>query len=124
MGRAANGLIDIGALDEFPDESVRVVMVENREIGVVRWHGEVYALHNRCPHMAGPLCLGGVGPRLDGQPGVVDTEDTPVIACPWHHWEFDVRSGRSLVGEQLRVRTYPITINRGRVLIQLGHRTS
>lgn len=90
-------MIDVGPLAGFPEESIRVVSVEKREIGVVRWHGEqVYALHNRCPHMAGPLCRGALTARLIGSPGTVEVEDAPVIACAWHHWEFDVRSGQSL----------------------------
>lgn len=116
-------MIDVGSLDEFPEESIRVVAVGSREIGIVRWHGDdVYALHNRCPHMAGPLCLGALGPRLDGLPGTVERSDVPIVACPWHHWEFDVRTGRSLWGEPARVKTYSVSVEGGRVLVELGRR--
>lgn len=116
-------MIDIGSLDEFPEESIRIVAVGSREIGIVRWHGDdLYALHNRCPHMAGPLCLGAIGPRLEGAPGEVGASDVPVITCPWHHWEFDVRDGRSLSGGSARVRTYAVSIESGRVLVEPGRR--
>jgi nitrite reductase (NADH) small subunit len=44
---------------------------------------------------------------------------TPVIACPWHGWEFDVRTGVSLWDDHYRVRTYPAHVSNGRVLVDL-----
>ncbi len=116
-------MIDVGPLDDLPQESMCVVRVGTRELGIVRWHGnDVYAVHNRCPHMAGPLCLGALGPRLDGRPGEVRVTDVPVIACPWHHWEFDARDGRSISGDPARVRTYPARVEGGRILVDLRPR--
>ena len=117
-------MIDVGSVDDFNERAVRVVAVEGREIGIVRWRGdEIYAIHNRCPHMAGPVCRGGVGPKLvcrDGSPGslFVD-EDTPVLACAWHRWEFDVRSGEALWDPGYRVKTYPVDVVDGRVFVAL-----
>lgn len=112
---------DIGALETFPEESVRVVTVGKREIGVIRWHGDqVYAIHNRCPHMGGPLCRGALSARLAGAPGCIEAEDVPVIACSWHHWEFNVVSGRSLWDDHYRVKTYAVEIRGGRVFVEIG----
>jgi nitrite reductase (NADH) small subunit len=121
-------LIDVGGLDELPEHSVRIVKVGRREIGVVRWEGDqVYAVHNRCPHQGGPVCLGGVAPRLEptghGALGTVRVEHTrPVLICPWHHWEFDLASGDALYAAPNRLRTYPARVKDGRILIDpAGH---
>jgi nitrite reductase/ring-hydroxylating ferredoxin subunit len=44
-----------------------------------------------------------------------------VVRCPWHGWEFDMETGRSLFGvSKDRAATYPVEIRDGRVTVQLG----
>jgi 3-phenylpropionate/trans-cinnamate dioxygenase ferredoxin subunit len=31
-----------------------------------------------------------------------------VLKCPWHQWEFDIRTGNALYDPRLRVRTYEV----------------
>ncbi len=111
---------DVGALESFEERSIRLITVGTREIGVIRWQGsEVYALHNRCPHMGGPLCSGTLGALREGTPGCISTEDIPVIACSWHHWEFDVSTGHSLYDDRYRAKTYAVEVRDGRVLVDI-----
>jgi nitrite reductase (NADH) small subunit len=122
----SNGLVDVGGLADYAERSARIVSVEGVEIGVFRWRGEeVYALRNVCPHMGGPVCAGRLSALI--RPGVAPGEleadpDTPVIACSWHRWEFDVRTGRSIQPSTYRVRTYRVTVRRGRILVDFGRR--
>jgi nitrite reductase/ring-hydroxylating ferredoxin subunit len=44
----------------------------------------------------------------------------PVIACPWHGWEFDVGTGEAIWDPAVRVRTFPVEIVADRVLIEIG----
>src|SRR5689334_20604983 len=85
---------DVGGVGEFSYGEITIVAIENRSVGVIRLgDDEVCALLNRCPHMGGPLCEGHLGPRLAGSPGTVTVrEEEFVLACPWHHWEFSVRT--------------------------------
>jgi nitrite reductase (NADH) small subunit len=115
--------VDVGALGDFPEASVKIVLVNRREIGLVHWHGQLYALRNLCPHQLGPLCRGLLRPRLmsaGGAEGLRVDEDMPVLACPWHGWEFEVKTGMSLAGHPYRVGTYPVKVEDGRVKIRLG----
>ena len=92
-----------------PGERV-IVQIGSRSIGVFNVGGEYFALRNACPHQGGPLCEGqvlaairasGPGEYEHGHPG-------DIIRCPWHAWEFDVRTGRSWFDpERTRVRSYP-----------------
>jgi nitrite reductase/ring-hydroxylating ferredoxin subunit len=112
---------DIGAVRDFHEHTVTLVHAGRREIGIVRWNGEIYAISNVCTHQRGPLCRGALSGRLAASmPGAMEVDDeTPVLACPWHGWEFDVRSGRALWDERYAVRTYPVAVEDGRVLVEL-----
>jgi nitrite reductase/ring-hydroxylating ferredoxin subunit len=60
------------------------------------------------------LVAGGAVGRLD-----VD-EATPVIACPWHGWEFELASGCSLADPQYRVAVYPVSVVGDRLMIEIA----
>jgi nitrite reductase/ring-hydroxylating ferredoxin subunit len=114
--------IDVGALDDFAERTVRVVRAEGREIGVIRWGGRLYALSNTCIHQNGPVCHGILSARLTAATpdGMELDEAVPVIACPWHGWEYDVRTGTAIWDSHYRLRTYPVSVTNGRVLIEVS----
>jgi len=116
-------LVDVGALEDFREGSgFRIVSVKGQEVGIVRWKGQVYALRNYCPHQGGPVCRGTLGVRLvggDGKPGVIEIDpETPIIACAWHRWEFDIRTGTAVWDTRYRVQTYSVVIKNDRVLVE------
>lgn len=114
--------VDVGAVADFEDRRVRIVKAGSHELGVLRWDGRFFALHNRCPHQKGPVCLGIVSGRLSGAaPGSMEVdEQTPVIACPWHGWEFELEHGRALWDHSYKVKVVPVHVQDGRVLVEVG----
>lgn len=124
MTRVATPLVDVGSVEDFPDRAMRVVEVDGREIGICRWGSEFFAMRNRCPHQGAPVCRGFLQTRLDSRatPAGVEVEtdpEEPVILCGWHRWEFSLRTGESAWDATYRVRTYPVRVDRSRVLVQL-----
>lgn len=118
-------VVDVGAVDDFPDRRVTIVSANGRSIGVVAWRGEWFALRNICPHLGAPLCTGELWPLLT-QESVTSEDltvdlDRPVLMCPWHHWEFDLRDGGAITGKE-RARTYPVHIEDGRVKVDTSNR--
>jgi len=113
--------VDVGPLNEFQSGAISIVRVGRREIGIVRDGDDVYAVRNICPHQTGPLCRGKLVHGISSPaPGVMEVKDTELlIACPWHGWEFDVRSGACISDEKLRVATYPVELREGHVHLQL-----
>jgi nitrite reductase/ring-hydroxylating ferredoxin subunit len=111
---------DVGALDELRGAGGVVVRIGGREIGVLAdpVTGDVHAVRNRCPHHGAPLCRGTLRTRLEGAPGGYALGDRRVLACPWHGWEFDLASGRCIDDARMRVATYPVRVDDGRVLVQ------
>jgi nitrite reductase/ring-hydroxylating ferredoxin subunit len=118
-------MVDVGAPDLYPEGRAVIVRAGGRDIGIIRWQDRFYALRNVCPHQSGPLCAGLVHPQVLGadEPGVLRLDQSrPVIACPWHGWEFDLRTGRALSADDERVKTYPVEVDAGRVLVDVGRR--
>jgi nitrite reductase/ring-hydroxylating ferredoxin subunit len=117
--------VDVGALADFDDGQIRVIEVNGREIGIARRRDALYALRNLCPHQAGPICAGRMlaGITSKSTVGHFDVDaDAPVVACAWHGWEFSMQTGESIPDPTLRVRTYDVQIEDGRVLVEMGGR--
>lgn len=114
------GMVTVCPVEELPPGSRRLVRDGDREIGVFNVDGELYAIRNRCPHMAAPLCVGRVGPLLtsDGPHRYRIDPETVVISCPWHHWEYTLADGRG-IADTAAVRTYPVTVEDGMVTVHL-----
>ena len=105
-------LVDVGPIDAFADGEVRRVEVEGRGLAIVRQGDAWYALRDICPHQGARLSDGRVGgTALARHPGdeIVLGRAGEILSCPWHGWEYDVRTGRSLCEpEKVRVRTYAV----------------
>ncbi|WP_202859985.1 MULTISPECIES: Rieske (2Fe-2S) protein [Sinorhizobium] len=117
----------MGAVADIPPGASTIVYPDKVKsgIGVFNIGGEFYALKNTCPHMGGPLCKGRV--RGTTEADVSDenrvamhwVRDGEIIACPWHHWEFDIKTGRTLFESRQKVRSYPVTVEPPEVLERL-----
>lgn len=103
----------IGKVSELPPGQRKLVELEGRSIGVFNVHGEFYALRSQCPHQGAPLCKGSVkGMLLPSEPGqYLFARDGEILRCPWHGWEFDLKTGQSVYDPfKCRVRTYDVTV--------------
>ncbi|MEU3982812.1 Rieske 2Fe-2S domain-containing protein [Streptomyces sp. NPDC026672] len=117
----------VGPAAELPPGSSTVVYPDRVKsgIGVFNVDGEFYALKNTCPHMGGPLCKGTVrgtseaDVKADGQPEVRWVRTGEIISCPWHHWEFEIKTGRTIFTSRQRVRGYPVSVVPADVLERL-----
>jgi nitrite reductase (NADH) small subunit len=100
-------------LRDFPPGSRQIVDIAGRSIGVFNVRGELFALRSSCPHQGAPLCLGIILGRTEASRPfeVTYRDDEHVIKCPWHGWEFDIRTGRSVFNpHRVRVRSYDVTV--------------
>ncbi len=110
----------VGAVDDIPPGARKVIEVGGREIGVFNVNGEYFAVLNRCPHQGGPLCSGRqTGFLVAPTPGDYQlTRPGEVIRCPWHGWEFDLRTGQSWCEPaRVRVRSYDVSVESGEALV-------
>jgi 3-phenylpropionate/trans-cinnamate dioxygenase ferredoxin subunit len=102
----------VATVADIPPGGRKLVTADGRAIVVFNLAGEFFALSNRCPHRGGSLCQGrqtglvesdGPGHYRYSRPG-------EIIRCPWHGWEFDIRTGQSWC-DPTRVRARPYTVS-------------
>lgn len=103
----------VAPVAEIPPGERKIVEIAGRSIGVFNVDGEFFALRNRCPHQGGPLCHGPVGGFVSSSgPGDYHlTRHGEILRCPWHGWEFDIRTGQSWFDPaRVRVRAYDVSL--------------
>ena len=113
----------VATVDEIPPGERKIVEVDGRSIGVFNVGGEFLALRNTCPHQGGPLCLGLIGSLvIAARPGEYALSSPgEMLRCPWHGWEFDMRTGQSWFDPaRTRVRSYPAAVADGAALAEDG----
>ncbi|MXZ23897.1 MAG: Rieske (2Fe-2S) protein [Caldilineaceae bacterium SB0665_bin_21] len=109
----------VGVPDDIPPGGRRIVQVAGREIGIFHLDGEFLALLNVCPHRGAPLCTGRMRPSVEmGEPEFVYSETNEVLKCPWHQWEFDIRTGKALHGDSA-VRTYRVAVEGSELVVYI-----
>jgi len=96
----------VARLEALPAGTPRLVEVDGRRIVLVRAGDAVYALADACAHKGGPLSEG----KLSGTR----------LACPWHGWHYDVKTGQCVFpGRGASVATYPVSITDGEISVEL-----
>jgi nitrite reductase/ring-hydroxylating ferredoxin subunit len=99
-------LVRVASVEDLPEAAVREVRAGGSSIALVQVDGEIRAFQGNCPHLNGPL---GHGNFVEG-----------VLICPWHAWEFDGVSGAALHNPAVRLRRYPVVVQDGQILLDLG----
>ena len=65
----------------------------------------IYALSGKCVHMACPLYTG----TLEGN----------ILTCPCHDWRYNIKTGEFLDATELRLETYQMKSENGKLFIML-----
>jgi 3-phenylpropionate/trans-cinnamate dioxygenase ferredoxin subunit len=113
----------VGAVEEFPPGTVRLVSVGERSLGIINNGERLYAVLNVCPHELAPVCRGTIaGTVLPSRPGVPEYGlEGRILRCPWHGYEFDLDNGGRAVFTNFRgrLRMFPVSVEHGRVLVEM-----
>ena len=111
----------VAGVAEVAPGACKLVIAKGREIGMFNVGGKFYALANRCPHKAGPLCHGHITGLVQSKgPGdyrLIRTGE--FVRCPWHGWEFEIATGQSYCDPQsLRIRQFDVEVASGDELVK------
>jgi len=112
-------------LAEIPAGASRRVTVNGRDIAIFNVAGQLSAIADRCPHEGASLCLGRVtGVVSASAPGEQVLERAgELVRCPWHGWEFDLKTGQSFCDPtRMKVRTFGVTVKPGEALAEGPYR--
>ena len=95
----------VGELRLLPPGSALHVRMGDDAVAVCNVEGTLYAMDGICPHSGGPLGHGA----LEGH----------ILACPFHAWEFDCRTGACVSSDRLQQATYPVKVEDGEILVDV-----
>jgi nitrite reductase/ring-hydroxylating ferredoxin subunit len=116
----------VGRLEEFEEGSRKVVSCDGTEIGVFMIGGELVGWYNQCAHLGGPVCQGKIYSRvLEPMDEIGRTrmlqydEERKNIVCPWHGWEFDLKTGQHPGSEKFRLRKAEVEVSDGQVYVHV-----
>ena len=111
----------VASLADFPPGTRKLIEINGRKIVVFNIKGEFFALFNRCPHEGGPLVSGKLtGLVVSSEPGQYEySREGEILRCPWHSWEFDIRTGKSWCDpSRIKIRSYNVSVEPGAKLVE------
>lgn len=111
----------VARVGEIPANGSKLVKVKGRPVALFHVNGEYFAISNTCPHEGGSLCHGKlVGLVRSSEPGVYEhSRPNEMLQCPWHGWEFDIRTGQSYCDpNSIRARSYRVVVKDGAELAE------
>ena len=82
-----------------------VAEVNNQQIAVFNIDGTFYAIDNVCVHRGGPLGEGDV--------------EGSVVSCPWHGWQFDVKTGGCVNNPAAKVKSFAVKVEGNDIKVEL-----
>jgi len=82
-----------------------VAEINGKSLAVFNVDGIFHVIDNTCVHRGGPLGEGD----LDGE----------VVTCPWHGWEYNVKTGVSVNNPSACVASYPVEIEGTEIKVAL-----
>jgi len=97
--------VRVAKVSEMPPGTAKVVVVLGHPVALFNVEGSFHAVSNVCLHRGGPIGEG----TLDG----------PVVTCPLHGWEYDVRTGKNVANPAARLPTYTVQVQGDDVLVGL-----
>ena len=83
-------------LSDLKPGECKAVEVGGKTVALFNVDGTIFALDNTCLHQGGPLGEGFL--------------EKDVVTCPWHLWEYNVRTGQNLADPSLKVATYQVRV--------------
>ena len=95
--------VKVADLSDLAPGNAMEVDVEGKSVALFNIEGTVYALDNLCMHKGGPLGEGEL--------------ENDVITCPWHSWQYNVKTGENVMQPGVKMATYPVRIEGGSIQV-------
>ncbi|MGZ3409583.1 MAG: Rieske (2Fe-2S) protein [Xanthobacteraceae bacterium] len=118
--------VNVGATSSFADPGRKLIESGGVEVGVFKLGNEFFAYENVCPHVGGPACQGKIiakveeGIAADRTATGMEFSKTKInVVCPWHGFEFDIRTGRHHGNARYRLKPIKVRVEGGDVIVTL-----
>lgn len=93
------------AVADLPEGKGKECVVGERIVALFKLGEEVVAVDGICAHAGGPIAQGML---RDG-----------VVTCPWHGWQYNVRTGQHQLNPRICLATFPVEVEDGQVYVEL-----
>jgi len=100
---AGQELTTVARAEEVAPGSVTTVQAGETTLALARVGDAFYATQGHCLHLQGPLGEG----RVEGH----------VLTCPWHGWQYDVRTGENEFDRAICLETFDVVVEDGDVKV-------
>ena len=100
-----NGFVPVLEENELQEGSMKLVSIEGVPILLIKQHGQIFAIDNRCPHQG----CGFSGGTLDGL----------VVVCPCHDWRFDLKTGEYEEDPEMKLLSYECKVESSKIWVRL-----
>ena len=95
--------VKLASLDDLTPGAAQEVEFEGRIYAIYNIEGTISAIDGICPHQGGPLADGPVKGTM--------------VSCPWHGWQFDIRTGKTPLGPKIKQAVYEVKVEGRDVLV-------
>lgn len=99
--------IQVCSLKELPNGSQKIFQVGVHKVALFHFNNEITAIANACLHKAGPLGLGLVEEKYDGL----------YVTCPWHGWEYNIKTGSAPPGYKDQQAVFEVKVEADNIFI-------
>ena len=114
-----------GRSDEVAEGGRLVIDAGEKSVGIFRVEGKLYAYLNVCVHRGGPVCQGQMLPRVvevidemtKTQNGLAFDKTDPHIVCPWHGFEYSIKTGFHAVDHTIKLTPVPVDEEEGTIYV-------
>lgn len=97
--------VKVASMSELGPGAAKAVEINGKSIALFNVNGTIFATDNGCLHQGGPLGEG--------------TLEDDVVTCPWHMWQYNVRTGENLEDSLLKLDTYPVKVEGDDINVEL-----
>ena len=88
--------IQVATISDLPPGTSAETVAGDRLVAIFNVEGHLFALDGVCPHQGGPLGQGALSGCL--------------VTCPWHGWQFNVKTGQHQTSNSLRHPSFPVRV--------------
>lgn len=85
------------ALAVIPANSAKLLKIGDRKFALANYQGDIFITDDRCPHNGESLSKGNINHLGE-------------IICPWHNYQYHLKSGREAQDRSADLKTYPVEL--------------
>ena len=118
--------VNVGPASAFGDPGRKLIESGGVEVGVFKLGNDFFAYENVCPHIGGPACQGKIIAKVEEviaedrtSKGLEFSKTKINVVCPWHGFEFDIRTGRHHGNPRYRLKPIKVRVEAGDVIVTL-----